>query len=66
MPFLPTPRRAYDALRKAATGDETTALEHLAHTLKGSSGNLGALRLPDLCHDLVEQCRAATLDQAME
>ena len=51
------------ALREAATGGDTTALEHLAHTLKGSSGNLGALRLADLCHDQVKQCRAGTLDR---
>ena len=34
--------------------------------MMGSSGNLGAVRLADLCHVLVEQCRAATLNQAME
>ncbi len=54
------------ALREAARGGDTTALEHLAHTLKGSSGNLGALRLADLCHDLVQQCRAGTLDDGLE
>ncbi len=48
-----TPSRL-EALREAATDGETTTLKHLAHTLKGSSGNLGALRLTDLCHDLVE------------
>ncbi len=54
------------ALREAATDGETTTLEQLAHTLKGSSGNLGALRLADVCKDLVESCRTGTLDGAME
>ncbi len=55
-----------EALRQAATDNEITTLEPLAHTLRGSSGNLGALRLADLCHDLVAQCRAGTLDDALE
>ena len=50
----------------AAIDDETTTLEPLAHTLRGSSSNFGALRLADLCNDLVVQCRAGTLDDALE
>ncbi len=53
-------------LRQAAADGESTTLVHLAHTLQGSCGNLGALRLADVCNDLVEQCRAGTLDDAIE
>ena len=64
--FLTETPSYLEALRQAATDDEATTLEPLAHTLRGSSANFGALRLADLCHDLVVQCRAGTLDEARE
>ncbi|MEE8292611.1 MAG: Hpt domain-containing protein [Candidatus Tectomicrobia bacterium] len=54
------------ALHEAATDSESTALEDLAHTLNGNCGYLGALGLADVCENLAEQCRAGTLDDAME
>ncbi len=64
--FIADTSSRLEALREAATDGETTTLEHLAHPLQGSRGNLGALRLADLCQDLVEQCRAGTLDDTLE
>jgi HPt (histidine-containing phosphotransfer) domain-containing protein len=38
------------------TGDATRILE-TAHSFKGSSSNMGAIRLAELCHDLELQAR---------
>ena len=64
--FLTETPSYLEALRQAAIDDAATTLEPLAHTLQGSSSNFGALRLADLCHELVVQCRAGTLDEALE
>lgn len=37
-----------------------------AHTLKGASANIGALRLTDLCYELQEACRHQKIDQKSE
>ncbi len=40
------------ALRQALAGDDAQGLERAAHALKGSSANLGATDLAELCHQL--------------
>jgi PAS domain S-box-containing protein len=40
------------ALREALAGQDRSSLERRAHSLKGSSGMLGALRLAELCAEL--------------
>lgn len=37
-------------------------LGHAAHSFKGSSGNMGALRLAQLCSELEQYCRHGALD----
>ncbi|AIS16322.1 histidine kinase [Pseudomonas rhizosphaerae] len=37
-------------------------LGHAAHSFKGSSGNMGALRLAQLCSELEQYCRQGTLE----
>lgn len=44
-----------------ARGDAAQATS-AAHTIKGSSANLGAQRLAHLCRDLEARCRVNTLD----
>ncbi len=64
--FLADTPSCLAALREAATDGETTTLENLAHTLQGCGGILGALGLVVVCQDLVQHCRAGTLDDAMQ
>lgn len=48
-----------DAMRVAAEQGDMQQLALQAHTLKGSSSNIGALRLAKVCHELVVQIRDA-------
>jgi two-component system, sensor histidine kinase and response regulator len=41
------------ALHEAIARNDATAVSHIAHTLKGSSGNLGATRLSALCEQFM-------------
>ncbi|MGE3539884.1 MAG: response regulator [Candidatus Tectimicrobiota bacterium] len=53
------------ALRAAVLQNDTDLLIHLAHTLKGSSGNLGATRFAALCQHLMEASQQKTLPEAI-
>ncbi|ASV39939.1 TMAO reductase sytem sensor TorS [Pseudomonas sp. 22 E 5] len=48
--FLDDSQKRVEALRKAR--DDAKALGRIAHSFKGSSGNLGAVRLAQLCQRL--------------
>jgi HPt (histidine-containing phosphotransfer) domain-containing protein len=48
--FLDDSQKRIEALRNAR--DDAKALGRIAHSFKGSSGNLGALRLAELCRRL--------------
>ena len=48
--FLDDSQKRVEALRKAR--DDAKALGRIAHSFKGSSGNLGAVRLAQLCERL--------------
>jgi len=48
--FLDDSQKRVEALRKAR--DDAKALGRIAHSFKGSSGNLGAMRLAQLCQRL--------------
>jgi len=52
------------ALQSALAGQDAAALREAAHSLKGSSLNLGALRLADFCLALEVAARAGDLAQA--
>jgi len=41
------------ALHEAVVQNDATAVSHIAHTLKGSSGNIGATSLSALCEQLM-------------
>ena len=49
------------ALGEAAQMGETQSVERIAHTLKGSSASMGALRMEALCAELEEAGRSEDL-----
>src|SRR5512146_722080 len=55
-----TPQRL-TAMRKALTKGDGIGMANTAHALKGSSGNMGAVRMLNLCNDLEAVCRANDL-----
>jgi len=52
--FLSSGAELLTALRDAIARDDTATAGGIAHTLKGSAANLGALRLADACRELEE------------
>jgi HPt (histidine-containing phosphotransfer) domain-containing protein len=61
--FADTPRLLATMRQALATGD-ACALRRAAHTLKGSSGSFGALRLASLCRDLEARAGAGAFADA--
>jgi two-component system, sensor histidine kinase and response regulator len=55
-----------EALGEAAQMGEAQSVERIAHSLKGSSANMGALRMEALCAELEEAGRAEDLRAASE
>ncbi len=54
------------ALREAVEAGDAHSVERIAHGLKGSSGNLGAVRMSALCTELEEMERSDELKAAPE
>ena len=52
------------AMREAIEVGDARTVEHLAHTLKGSSGNMGAVRMAPICGELEEAGASAELVRA--
>jgi HPt (histidine-containing phosphotransfer) domain-containing protein len=52
------------ALREAEEREDARSVERIAHTLKGSSSNMGALRMVTLCAELEEIGRSGDLAPA--
>jgi HPt (histidine-containing phosphotransfer) domain-containing protein len=48
-------------LRRGFDGHDVELVKRAAHTLKSSSGNVGALRLAELCRRIETAARAGTL-----
>ena len=51
-------------LRRALSAGDARAVEGAAHSLKGSSANLGAFELAELCNELERLARRAVLNGA--
>lgn len=49
-------------LRKLHKSSDLVELRDAAHSFKGSSSNMGALRLAQLCSELEQYCRHGVLD----
>ncbi len=52
------------ALREAAQSGDARSVERIAHTLKGSCGNMGAVRMGAICAELEEMGRSGNLTTA--
>ena len=53
-----------EALRRAIEANDASSVERVAHTLKGSSSNLGALRMATLCAELEDIGHSGDLSRA--
>jgi signal transduction histidine kinase/DNA-binding response OmpR family regulator/HPt (histidine-containing phosphotransfer) domain-containing protein len=56
-----TPARITE-LHQAMTNQDAYIFRHTAHTLKGSSANMGAMRMSEICRELEAAGRAGQLD----
>jgi HPt (histidine-containing phosphotransfer) domain-containing protein len=54
------------ALREAAEGGNTHSVERIAHTLKGSSGNMGAKGMARICPELQDVGVSGDLSRALQ
>jgi HPt (histidine-containing phosphotransfer) domain-containing protein len=61
--FLADSEERLKVLRTADSGDR---LVEAAHSFKGSSSNMGAVRLTELCHQLEQQARALPVNDIQE
>jgi HPt (histidine-containing phosphotransfer) domain-containing protein len=64
--FLEDASARLAALREALENGDTVALERTAHTLKGSSGNMGAARMAAICAELQQAGASGELGGAAE
>ena len=63
--FLSTAGHRVTAIRRAVERADDQALQSVAHSLKGSSGTLGALRMSEICSDLETKGRMTALAKAV-
>lgn len=56
--YLDDGPRRLDGLREALARGDAADLEGVAHSLKGSSGNVGARRVQELCLAIEERAKA--------
>jgi two-component system, sensor histidine kinase and response regulator len=64
--FLEDVPSQLEALREAEERDDAKSVERTAHTLKGSSGNMGATRMATLCAELEVVGGSGSLARAPE
>ncbi len=53
-----------EALREAIEGGDASSVQRVAHTLKGSCGNMGATRMSTICAELEDVGRSGELERA--
>jgi HPt (histidine-containing phosphotransfer) domain-containing protein len=54
-------RDSEERLLTLRTADDALLLMNTAHSFKGSSSNMGAVRLAELCHELEQRARQKSL-----
>ena len=59
--FLDEVPKKIDTLRTAMTSGDAGTVQRAAHSLKGSSGNIGARAMYDVCRQLDERARSEDL-----
>ncbi|HLF93003.1 MAG TPA: Hpt domain-containing protein [Planctomycetota bacterium] len=64
--FLKEQVQHLERLRKAVEARDSSQVERVAHTMKGSCGNLGAKELSRVCAELQEVTRAGDWAQVAE
>jgi signal transduction histidine kinase/CheY-like chemotaxis protein len=64
--FLDEVPQQLGALREAVEKDDAPSVERIAHTLKGSSGNMGATRMAQICAELEDVGASGDLSRAPE
>ena len=64
--FFDDSESARSALRNAVEASDARSVERGAHTLKGSSGNMGAMQMAAICGELEEVGRSEDLTRASE
>jgi two-component system, sensor histidine kinase and response regulator len=62
--FLEDAPAQLETLREAIEGGDAPSVEQVAHTLKGSCGNMGAMRMATICTELEEAGRSGDLAPA--
>lgn len=58
--FTRSADQAVQELKQAVENNDINAVETITHTLKGSSANIGAKKLSQICADMLEDARNAT------
>ncbi|MDQ4062339.1 MAG: response regulator, partial [Actinomycetota bacterium] len=53
-----------EALREAIGGGDATSVARIAHTIKGSSGNMGAAKMANICAELQDIGHSGELERA--
>jgi CheY-like chemotaxis protein len=61
--FLEDVPNQLEALREALEGDDALSVERIAHTLKGSCGNMGATRMATICAELQDVGHSKELER---
>ncbi len=64
--FFDDTSSALSALREAVTTSDAQSVERVAHTLKGSSGNMGAQKMSAICAELQDSGASGDLSRATE
>ncbi|MCP3963245.1 MAG: response regulator [bacterium] len=64
--YLSSSRQLLESLRRAVSQGDIEGMRDAAHSLKSVSGQVGALKLSDLCDRLVLMARKGSTDQADE
>ena len=63
--FLETARDGVTRLKDAFLRKDVKSIAAEAHRVKGSTGNVGAMRLHDVCDEMEKEARAGRLDPAL-
>ena len=62
--YLDDTRMQLSSLRTAVDGNDIPAINSIAHTLKGSSGNLGIRGVYQLCDDFEQEAKSGVVVDA--
>ena len=64
--FLTDARANVEKLTEALEQEDPTAMQRVAHTMKSSAANVGAMRMSRLCSEIEKLCRAGSIDGAQD